>query len=128
MYDPTYPPTNAEIESAPLRAQFNGLKDLIDTIPVGPQGPPGPQGVPGDPGGPPGPQGPQGPSGNDGAQGPPGAPGEVSSADLASAVAGTSHNSNAVATLDSAPSDPPTVADYEAMRAKLNELINALRR
>ena len=37
-YDPAYPPTNALIESAPLRAQFNGLKDLIDTIPVGPPG------------------------------------------------------------------------------------------
>lgn len=37
-FDPTYPPTNAEIESAPLRGQFNGLKDLIDTIPVGPPG------------------------------------------------------------------------------------------
>ncbi len=33
MYDPTYPPTNAEIESAPLRRSFNGLKDLIDSIP-----------------------------------------------------------------------------------------------
>ncbi len=38
MFDPAYPPTNAEIESAPLRTQFNGLKDLIDTIPVGPPG------------------------------------------------------------------------------------------
>ena len=31
-FDPTYPPTNALIESAPLRGQFNGLKDLIDAI------------------------------------------------------------------------------------------------
>ena len=37
-YDPAYPPTNAEVESAPLRAQFNGLKDLIDAIPAGPPG------------------------------------------------------------------------------------------
>jgi len=37
-FDPTYPPTNAEIESAPLRSQFNGLKDLIDAIPAGPPG------------------------------------------------------------------------------------------
>ena len=29
-FDPTYPPTNALIESAPMREQFNGLKDLID--------------------------------------------------------------------------------------------------
>ena len=35
-FDPTYPPTNAEIESAPLRSQFNGLKDLIDAVPAGP--------------------------------------------------------------------------------------------
>ncbi|MFM2178075.1 MAG: hypothetical protein RL015_2173 [Verrucomicrobiota bacterium] len=33
-YDPTYPPLNADIESAPLRAQFNGLKDLIDAVPT----------------------------------------------------------------------------------------------
>ncbi len=39
-----------------------------------------------------------------------------------------SNNSNAVATLEIVPSDPPTFADYEAMRAKLNELILALRR
>jgi hypothetical protein len=32
MFDPTYPATNALIESAPLRAQFNGLKDLIDAL------------------------------------------------------------------------------------------------
>ena len=38
MFDPTYPPTNAEIESAPLRSQFNGLKDLIDAVPAGPPG------------------------------------------------------------------------------------------
>ena len=29
--DPTYPPTDAEIESAPLRAQFNALNDDIQT-------------------------------------------------------------------------------------------------
>jgi hypothetical protein len=31
MFDPTYPPTNAEIDSAPLRAQFNALNDDIQT-------------------------------------------------------------------------------------------------
>lgn len=31
MFDPTYPPTDAEIESAPLRAQFNALNDDIQT-------------------------------------------------------------------------------------------------
>ena len=34
MFDPNYPPTNAEIESAPLRSQFNGLKALIDAVPT----------------------------------------------------------------------------------------------
>ncbi len=33
-YDPNYPPTHAEIESAPLRSQFNGLKSLIDAVPT----------------------------------------------------------------------------------------------
>ena len=32
-FDPTYPPANAEILSAPLRDQFNSLKDLIDALP-----------------------------------------------------------------------------------------------
>lgn len=49
MFDPTYPATNALIESAPLRAQLNGLKDLIDAIPAGPQGPPGADGPQGPP-------------------------------------------------------------------------------
>jgi hypothetical protein len=34
MFDPTYPPTNALIESAPLRGQFNSLKALIDVLPT----------------------------------------------------------------------------------------------
>ena len=41
---------------------------------------------------------------------------------------GTSANSNGVATLDTIPGNPPTFADYEALRAKVNELIGALRR
>jgi hypothetical protein len=45
------------------------------------------------------------------------------------AIAGTSANSNAVATLDTPfTNDPPTLADMEEMRAKINELILALRR
>ena len=31
-FDPNYPPTGAEIQSAPLRGQFTGLKDLIDAL------------------------------------------------------------------------------------------------
>jgi hypothetical protein len=32
-FDPNWPPSNADLESAPFRAQFNGLKDLIDAVP-----------------------------------------------------------------------------------------------
>lgn len=64
-----------------------------------------------------------------GQDGPPGPPGSVSVSDLNNAVAGTSNNSNSVATLD-APftNDPPTLADIEQLREKINELITALRR
>ena len=62
-----------------------------------------------------------------GAEGLQGLPGEVTNAQLTTtismAVEGTSTNTNAVATLDTAPSDPPSVADYEALRSKLNEVI-----
>ena len=68
-------------------------------------------------------QGPPGNNGNDGATGLQGPPGEVSNAQLTSAINGRSANSNGVATLDSAFSDPPSFADYEALRAKVNELI-----
>ncbi len=47
---------------------------------------------------------------------------------LASAIAGTSSNSNAVATLEVTVSDPPTQAEVQTIVDKLNELINALRR
>lgn len=33
-YDPDYPPANVLIESVPMRAQFHGLKDLIDAVPT----------------------------------------------------------------------------------------------
>jgi hypothetical protein len=33
-YDPNYPPQNAKLQSAPMRAQFNSLKTLIDNVPV----------------------------------------------------------------------------------------------
>jgi hypothetical protein len=63
------------------------------------------------------------PRGSDGATGATGQPGEVSFNDLSNAISGTSANTNNVSTLDNAPSDPPTFADYEALRAKVNELI-----
>jgi hypothetical protein len=196
MFDPNYPPLNAEIESAPLRGQFNGLKALIDALtsinaaqidwvttvnPGDPASasvavvgstlgftfglPRGQEGVAGQTGGV-GPVGPpfanavvdavntlpagspatvsvsfdgtlvhfvfnlpagqNGTNGNDGAQGP---PGEVTSLALAMSISGTSSNSNAVPTLDTPfVNDPPTLADMEIVRAKMNELITALRR
>jgi hypothetical protein len=33
-FDPTYPPANALIESAPMRGQFQSLKALIDAVPT----------------------------------------------------------------------------------------------
>jgi len=72
------------------------------------------------------PAGQNGANGVDGAIGP---PGEVTNAALAMSISGTSSNSNAVPTLDTAfANDPPTLADMEIVRAKMNELITALRR
>ena len=72
------------------------------------------------------------PRGNDGTagiNGTDGAPGEVTNAQLATAISGTSNNTNAVATMDTPfANDPPTLADMELMRAKFNELVLAGRR
>ena len=55
--------------------------------------------------------------------------GEVTNAALAAAIAGTSANTNAVVTLDTPfANDPPTLADIEALRTKINEMILAMRR
>jgi hypothetical protein len=71
------------------------------------------------------PRGQDGSNGSDGAQGP---TGEVSEAMLTStignALSSTSANTNGVGTLDSGFADP----DMEALRQKLNELIQAARR
>jgi len=143
-FDPAWPQNGQNIDADRFRGQFSALIDLINAAPAGPPGPQGPQGNDGGSGpqgaqgndGPMGPQGnpggPQGPQGNDGSQGPQGTQGpagEVSNAQLDSAIAGTSNNTNAVTTLDTPfANDPPTLADMELMRAKVNELINALRR
>ena len=47
---------------------------------------------------------------------------------LDAAIATTSSNSNAVATLGLAVSDPPTQAEMQSLANKLDELILALRR
>jgi hypothetical protein len=143
-FDPNVPAFKAELTSVMFRNQFNGLKALIDAIPAGPQGPqgiqgePGPQGPAGDPGGPPGPEGPMGPPGPQGEpgtpggppgpEGPQGPPGEVTYAELSNSIAGTSANSNGVATLEMSVSDPPTQQEILSLLAKVNELITALRR
>jgi hypothetical protein len=80
------------------------------------------------------PQGQQGMQGNPGSdggagpQGPQGVPGEVTAAQLATAIAGTPSNTNPIATLDIAISDPPTQSELTQVLAKLNELIVGLRR
>ena len=56
-------------------------------------------------------------------------PGEATNAQLASAISGTSSNTNAVGTMDTPfTNDPPTLADMELLRAKFNEMILAARR
>ncbi|HEV7402765.1 MAG TPA: hypothetical protein VGO11_07570 [Chthoniobacteraceae bacterium] len=57
-----------------------------------------------------------------------GAPGEVTTAQLSSAIAGTPSNTNPIATLDLAISDPPTQGEMTQVLAKVNELIVGLRR
>jgi len=49
-FDPTKPQPQTEIDANELRAQFNGLKSIIDALPPGQQGPPGAQGVKGNTG------------------------------------------------------------------------------
>ena len=141
MFDPTYPPTNALIESAPLRGQFNGLKDLIDAIATIstavvdgvntlPPGDPAtvslnvvantlhftfgiPQGI-------------------DGQQGPQGLPGEVSQADLSNAMLNTlsecSNNSNGVGSIAMNVDPDYSQNQVQQIVDKLEELIQALRR
>lgn len=122
MFDPTLPLAGTEIDAVQMRDQLNGLKALIDAVTtldaaqvdstdtLSPGNPATASVVV------------MGsalhfsfaiPRGNDGA------PGEVTTAQLDTAIQGTSANTNAVTTLDSSFSDP----DVEALRQKLNELI-----
>ncbi|MDZ4401108.1 collagen-like protein [Prosthecobacter sp.] len=155
MFDPTLPQAGTEIDAVQMRGQLNGLKDLIDaiqtisaaivdgtnTLPTGTPAqvtldvtdgtlhfifgiPTGPQGETGSNGS----DGSQGPPGIQGEQGPPGAPGEVSLQQLTDAIATSSSNSNAVATLGMTVSDPPTQAEVQQIANKVDELIGVLRR
>lgn len=152
MFDPNYPPTNALIESAPLRGQFNGLKTLIDavsgvtgavvdaviTLPPGSPAAVGvsvsgtvlhltfdlPQGAAGEPGQ----NGSNGTNGSDGSPGAQGPPGEVSASDLNNALATTSANSNAVGLLNLSADGSYNQGQLQDVMTKLDELINTLRR
>jgi hypothetical protein len=148
-FDPNKPANNSPNSSAEMRAQLNGLKDLIDALPTGA----GITGAviesvttlpPGNPASatvslagselrftfalPEGAVGPVGQTGNDGQQGPQGPPGEVSQTDLNNATLNmlnqSSNVTNNVSELPSGFSDP----DAETLRLKMNELILALRR
>lgn len=131
-FDPTKPANNAPDSSAEMRGQLQGLKALSDAIlritaaqidgvtTLNPGDNASIQatfdgssvrfvfGIP---------------------RGQDGPPGEVTNAQLASPISGTSSNINAVSTLDTPfVNDPPTLAEMELMRAKFNELVQALRR
>ena len=145
MFDPSYPPEDAEIESSPLRSQFNGLKALIDAIltltsaqvdATNTLAPGNPAlvttsvtgntlhltfGIP---------QGEIGPQGPEGQQGIPGPPGEVTLADLNNAIATalqlTSNNSNGVGALGLTADGSYQQWQLQAVSDKLDQLINAL--
>ncbi|MCB1211666.1 MAG: hypothetical protein KDK97_20245 [Verrucomicrobiales bacterium] len=134
-YDPALPTDGSLIVANVLRDQFNGLADMIAAIQtitsaqvdgVTTLNPGNPAtvsasiaagvlhlsfGIP---------------QGDTGEQGP---PGEVSQGDLENAINyQTSNNTNAVSTLGTYVSDPPTQGEVQAIVDKLDELINALKR
>jgi len=157
-FDPTYPPTNALIESAPLRGQFNGLKDLIDALPTGagitgavvesvstlPPGNPATATVSlvggelrftfalpegaGGLPGSPGSNGSDGQQGPQGPQGPQGVPGEVTQTDLNNAMINTLSQTSANSNAIDVLPNSFSDPDAEALRLRMNELILALRR
>ena len=71
---------------------------------------------------------PRGQNGNDGSTGMTGPPGEVTNAQLSSAIAGTSSNSNGVNTLNQPADANYNQAQMQDVLSKLDELILALRR
>jgi len=106
-FDPAKPVNNAPVLASELRAQFTGLKELIDNIPAGPQGDPGPEGPQGEPG-------------------PPGADGEVTNAAMEAAIdaaiAGTAQNPSGIAPFGGSFSDPPTQAEMQDFAAYVESL------
>jgi hypothetical protein len=154
-FDPNKPTNNSPNSSAEMRAQLNGLKDLIDALPTGagitdaviesvttlPPGNPASATVSlvgselrftfALPEGATGPAGQTGSTGNDGQQGPTGAqgpPGEVSQTDLNNATLNMlSQSSNVTNNVSELPSGFSD-PDAETLRLKMNELILALRR
>ena len=154
-FDPALPATGAPLQSQVIRDQLNALHQEIQAIPAGPEGPQGPEGpafatvvVDGVITLPPGSFASVNASMSGNAvhltfnipAGLDGQPGEVTQAQLSNDLANnanatfntimplTSNNSNAVAELVLAVSDPPTQAEVNQVIAKLNELIQALRR
>ena len=156
MFDPNYPPPNAEIDSAPLRSQFNSLKSLIDAITTLTDAqvdatntlPPGdpanvtltttgstlhftfdiPQGEPG-PEGPQGQEGPTGPSGGPpGPPGPQGPPGEVTLQQLTDEIATTAQNPINLSPLTFNPDPDYNPAQLQETIDKINALLSALTR
>ena len=127
-FDPNIPVASTEIDAVQMRAQLNGLKDLIDAVPTiyGTQVDSVTTGLPTDPAG-------VTVSLSAGVLHfsfliPQGVTGEVSNATLAAEIAGTARNSATVAPLVLTVSDPPTQAEVQSVVDKLNELIAALAR
>jgi len=138
-FDPNLPANNVQVTAAELRAQFNGLKELIDLIAPGtitavfidsvttvePSDPAGASvslvgtelhfsfSIP---------------RGMDGSPGDPGAPGEVSFSDLSDAIDGTSANSNSVEFIAQAADPDYNASQLQALLDKVDELIGVLRR
>ena len=121
-------------EAATVTTSFDGTSAHFQFgIPRGAAGTDGANGADGAPGI----QGPKGDAGEQGPTGPQGPAGEVTAqqlsdglaATLAFANANSSANTNAVPTLDTPfTNDPPPLADMELLRAKINEMLTAMRR
>ena len=137
MFDPALPADHSPNSAAQMRGQLTGLKDISDALAasaitavtvdaVNTVGSAQPANVT------------VSVIGNtlhlsfDIPQGPQGSSGDVTNSALATAIAtaveGTSNNTNTVALLGLTVSDPPTQAEMQAIASKLDELITAQRR